>query len=209
MIPLLPTPLLMLLCLVAATLLGAGIGACLWHLRIASRHARTLQALRESGARERRALDAIVARERESASVRHTEERRRTARERERAEQTIIRHEALAVHAREQARRIGLLEAEVLGLEGRHMQLQRDLASDRAGRWREASFARSPEPPRDDERLPVLNRRVGGVVADDALRPAGEELDIPALAESELPDAVDDLEFDLLDTRNLFDDADG
>jgi len=184
--PLLPTPLLTLFCLLAATLLGAGIGACLWHLRLVSRHVRTLRELREDAERERQ----------------------RTAREQARAEQAIVRHDALAAHAREQERRLGSLEAELLDLKGRSTRTQRDLAGERTGRARGAERPRPSAVLLSDDHLPVLKRRVGR--AEHAARsPADTALGPPEPAESRLSEAAEEPELDLLDTRKLFGDADG
>lgn len=204
----LPPTTLLTLCLLAATLLGAGIGACLWHLRSAALVREALETARRESAAEREALEATLAREREGIALKHAEARDAVARARERAERVQARHDTLAVHAREQGRRIDALEAEVLAYEARHVKLQSDLASDRAGRRRPLDAERASAARRDEDELPVLNRRVRGPESASGF-PIGSDLEIPALSESELPEESDELALELLDTRNLFPDNDG
>ena len=192
-----PTPLL-LLCLLAATRLGAGIGACLWHLRLERRHARDLRRVRDGAAREREALEAVAARERESASLKHEQQSRRVRQEHERAERALARQEALVAGTRERDRRIEVLEAEVLGLEERLARARVETSPGGAGR---PTVSRVGE-----DRLPVLKRRVGRAsppspasgVASGSLGTFGDDLEIPPLSESELPDTVDELALELL-----------
>jgi len=63
-VTLLPSTIALLLCLLVATLLGAGIGACLWHLRLARRHDSAVQRLSRSGEREREALATMLSQQR-------------------------------------------------------------------------------------------------------------------------------------------------
>ena len=196
----LPPTMLLLVCLLAATLLGVGIGACLWHLRLARRHAKALGRVRKAAERERRAFDATLAQEREMATLKHEQERRRTRKEHERAERALARHEALAAQEREQGRRIDRLESEALVLEERRSARRRDARADR-GEEERPIVNRVGE-----ERLPVLNRRVGGrrlSARGGGALPLENDLDIPTLAESELPEDVDELALELLDADDL------
>ena len=187
------------LCLIAATLLGAGIGACLWHLRSAARVARALADARRSADAERAALETTFARERESIAAKHARAHELVSRARAHVERARGGRDTLAARTREQARRVESLEAEVRAHEARRAAPRRDPADG-------AHRARVPA----DEAVPVLSRRVRGgpAAAADAPSPfpLGSDLDIPALAESELPEPTDDLALDLLDTKDLFDD---
>ena len=204
---------LLTFCLLVATLLGAVMGASLWHLRLGERHRRALEMLRERGERERDAFEALVAREREKHALRQDEDRLEIAHERERAGNAVARHDALLARAREQARRVERLQGEMLALEERHIGLQRELAGARATIGSRKVAVRRPEradAPGDDD-LPVLGRRVRRRAGSaSASFPIGGDLDIPTLDESELPDAAEaeDVAFELLDTGNLFPDTD-
>ena len=236
-----PTTLFML-CLIAATLLGAGIGACLWQLRSASRVDRVLASARREADAEREALDAMLREERGGAALERAEMLDAVERAHAQAERDRTRHDTLAVHAREQGRRIDALEAEVVAYEARRSVHRHDgpvAPSGPAGGHPGTSAARPSNGAHDDSDLPVLNRRVRGAGVNggapfDPLRsvprsavavgvaasgtltgafrepafPIEGDLDIPALAESELPDAADDRALGLLDTRNLFPDTD-
>lgn len=196
-----PSTIPLLLTLIAATLLGAGIGACLWHLRLARRHRRSLERLRLSAEKERAALGVMLERERDRAMLKLEELTGRARRERERADRATSRGEALLARERERVRRVERLEADVLALEKRLAERGAE-ASDEARHsplvLRHRAFG--------DERLPVLRRRAGSASPDDdgslslAAELARDERDIPPFAESELPDSVDDLVTELLDT---------
>ena len=210
----LETPMTLLtFCLLAATLLGAVMGASLWHLRLGGRQRRALETLREGGERERDAFEALVAQEREKHALRQHEDRLEIARERERAERAVARHDALLVRAREGARRVERLQGEMLALEERHLELQRELAGARAtigSRKVGGAWSGHAGVPGDEERSMLGRRARRHAGSASASFPIGGDLDIPTLDESELPDAAeaDDVAFELLDTGNLFPDTD-
>ena len=199
---LLPSTIPLLLALIAATLLGAGIGACLWHLRLVPRHRRVLERLRRSAEKERAALGAMLERERDHAMLKQEELTGRVRKERERADRAASRGEALVARERERVRRIERLEADVLALEKRlaaRPTVALDGARDSPLVLRHRAFG--------EDRLPVLRRRVGGGTSIDgggslalAAELVRDERNIPPFAESELPDSVDDLVTELLDT---------
>ena len=199
---LLPSTIPLLLVLIAATLLGAGIGGCLWHLRLVPRHRRALERLRLSAEKERAALGAMLERERDHATLRQEELTGRARKERERADRAASRGEALVARERERVRRVERLEADVLALEKRLAARRTEALDDSRDSplvLRHRAFG--------EERLPVLRRRVGGGASADgggslalAAELVRDERAIPPFAESELPDSVDDLVTELLDT---------
>ena len=198
---LLPSTIPLLLTLIAATLLGAGIGVCLWHLRLARRHRRSLERLQLSAEKERAALGAMLEQERDRAMLKLEELTGRARKERERADRAASRNEVLVARERERVRRVERLEADVLALEKRLAARGADAsgeARDSPLVLRHRAFG--------EERLPVLRRRAGSASFDDGgslalvAELARDERDIPPLAESELPDSVDDLVIELLDT---------
>jgi len=214
----LPPTLLLTLSLLAATVLGGGIGACLWHLRSAKRLEQVRQAARRRFVSERGALDTILARERESAMLKRAEAHESVAHAREETARLQARHDRLVEHAREQGRRMAALEARILVHEKRREKPGRVPAG---GREERHPAGRPPANTRlgpgiaereagriDDDDLPILNRRVGSRPVPGKRRSVGGKLDLPTLAESELPREADKLALELLDTRDLFPDRD-
>lgn len=137
--------------------------------------------------------------------------------------------ETLQVHAGLQAQRLSKLDAELHVAEEKCIRLERDFASFKANKLREVRMLKvNSDEWLDNEELPVLSKKVEqsktGDVGADSFFDAGltsksprlssadieadpdltqpiiaSELDIPSLAESELPDSVDALEFELVD----------
>ena len=125
--------------------------------------------------------------------------------------QANAQQDALAVHSRLQAQRIASLEASLLAAEERGLRLQRDFESYKTHKQQELDISRrlvneervneQQVGERADNDLPVLNKRVADVIAPPAASVQAiqnmleQELNIPALAESELPGSIDDIDF--------------
>ena len=88
-----------MLCMLAATVLGATVGACLWHLRSASRFRRALGDVRRRAEAERRRLEAAFGEERERAAARHAEVLATLARTHDQAERARARQLAEIVNS--------------------------------------------------------------------------------------------------------------
>ncbi len=129
-------------------------------------------------------------------------------------------HEALQLHARLQAQRVQTLTSEVNVAEENYIILQSEFANYKANKLREVRMLKvTSDEWMDNKELPVLSKRVmqpSGVVQSSQDRQLsydnrantnlsqpiiGSELDIPSLAESELPDSVEDLEFELFESE--------
>lgn len=133
--------------------------------------------------------------------------------------QLAAQQETLQAHADLQSQRVEKLTSELHASEEKCIRLQRDFASFKANKLREVSMLKvSAEEWVDNEELPVLNKKVEQIAAHSAdleqLDPDGDqseldqsqpiissELDIPSVAEFELPDSVEELEF-VLDKDN-------
>ncbi len=128
-------------------------------------------------------------------------------------------HEALQLHARLQAQRVQTLTSEVNVAEENYIILQSEFANYKANKLREVRMLKvTSDEWMDNKELPVLSKRVmqpSGVVQSSQDRQLSydnrassnlsqpliaSELDIPSLAESELPDSVEDLEFELFES---------
>ncbi len=145
---------------------------------------------------------------------------------RDKHSQLAAQQEALQVHSGLQAKKISKLNAELHAAEEKSIRLERDFASFKASKLREVRMLKAnPDEWLDNEELPVLNKKVqrgrrSELIASsrslldnpldspetpvpdmDQTQPIiASELDIPSLAESELPDSVEELEFELVDT---------
>lgn len=113
------------------------------------------------------------------------------------------------------------MKAELASLQAKHERLTRDFASYKTSKHRELELARQSTGFDDSlDSVPTLRRRVEGAqlqAGSDVARRVGassrgannpkksaplskrisRELEIPALAESELPESLDDLEFEM------------
>ncbi|MFK8079148.1 MAG: hypothetical protein AB8B97_02590 [Granulosicoccus sp.] len=131
------------------------------------------------------------------------------------------RERALEAHSRQQAERIQGLETELTLLEEKQLHLRREFASYKSNKRRELELAKNSNGQRDViPPLPTLSRKIDSgfgllrtsssfyepgrgdsgsfVDQDDVLgHPLSGEIEIPALAESELPDSVDELDLDV------------
>ena len=151
-----------------------------------------------------------------------TNQRNSLAQATEQAQKALKREAALELHSQLQAQRIQSLESQVASYEDQQIRLKRDFASYKSNKSRELELARNKSDAWSGiNELPVLQRRIvepaarrgfqspdpsagkGAVSRVSQRNPSGlssplsRELEIPALAESELPDSVDDLEFDM------------
>jgi len=133
--------------------------------------------------------------------------------------QLAAQQETLQAHADLQSQRVEKLTSELHASEEKCIRLQRDFASFKANKLREVNMLKvSADEWADNEELPVLNKKVEQLAAHSAdleeLDPDDEhseldqsqpiissELDIPSVAEFELPDSVEELEF-VLDKDN-------
>ena len=208
--------------LVGAALLGLIIGICLYRLRAMRQHYREHQ-------QHQHKLDscnseiATLLTERDTALQQLSAENESAIKAREKTLQAVAQHDALQVHSRLQAQRLATMETEVLTVEERIIRIQSDFANYKANKFRELQMLRKQASLEVSvNELPVLNKRVAsypdtpaialasgpvllaapaverGVVADRRSLIA-HELDIPSLVESELPDSVDALDFELID----------
>jgi len=127
--------------------------------------------------------------------------------------QLAAQQETLKAHANLQASRMEKLTSELHASEEKCIRLQRDFASYKANKLREVRMLKvGADEWLDNEELPVLNKKVEQMTAHSAaVEPLGSdddqsdldqsqpiisnELDIPSLAEFELPDSVEELEF--------------
>ena len=140
----------------------------------------------------------------------------------DRANSALKKEESLELHAQFLSQRIQSLESQVSAYEEQQIRLQRDFATYKSNKARELELARiKPESWSQAGHLPVLNKRIpqddpqispsfsrSQAPVPSSLRarthtklslPLSQELDIPSLAESELPDSVEELEFELAD----------
>lgn len=148
---------------------------------------------------------------------------------RDKHSQLTAQQETLQVHSGLQEQRVSKLKAELHVAEEKCIRLERDFASFKANKLREVRMLKvNSDEWLDNEELPVLskkveqtklnqtgssatldsgftNKKTRGSADDfetdpDLTQPIiASELDIPSLAESELPDSVDALEFELVD----------
>jgi len=130
--------------------------------------------------------------------------------------QLAAQQETLQAHANLQAKRMEKLTSELHASEEKCIRLQRDFASFKANKLREVRMLKvSADEWLDNEELPVLNKKVEQLaVHTAAIEPLesyddqdeldqsqpiiSNELEIPSLAEFELPDSVEELEFVLV-----------
>lgn len=130
--------------------------------------------------------------------------------------QLAAQQETLQVHTSMQAQRVEKLTSELHASEEKCIRLQRDFASFKANKLREVRMLKvTTDDWIDNEELPVLNKKVERITAHianvepmesddytpelDQTQPIiTSELDIPSLAESELPDSVEALQFELV-----------
>jgi len=143
---------------------------------------------------------------------------------REEHSQLAAQQEALQVHSGWQAKRLSKMDAELHAAEEKCILLERDFASFKAHKLREVRMLKvNPDEWLDNEELPVLNKKVqktgdsslehlnpgytdvsdAAPSLDDTQPIIASELDIPSLAESELPDSVEELEFELFDVSEI------
>jgi len=126
--------------------------------------------------------------------------------------QLAAQQETLKAHANLQSARMEKLTSELHASEEKFIRLQRDFASFKANKLREVRMLKvNADDWLDNEELPVLNKKVEQLSAHSAaIEPLeldddhadldqsqpiiSNDLDIPSLAEFELPDSVEDLE---------------
>ncbi len=204
----------LLLVLLAASVLGIVIGACVAYLRsvkqakvIHAAHAHSVKKLR----RDKEEMETALGHTQTALEA----ERKRTSKSSDKESQLSAQQDAMQVHARLQAQRVNTLEAELREAEEKSIRLARDFASFKANKLREVRMLKvNRDEWLDNEELPVLSKKVE--LSDDIDMPSSsasrirvkasrvaqsqpiiaKELDIPSLAESELPDSVEELEFD-------------
>lgn len=216
------TPRILLGFLIATTVLGAMIGFCISQISVKRRARRVIETMRDELAMEKKAADSDLQMARESIEVL----RSTLDAQQETVSTATQREEALETHSQLQAQRIHSLEAQVASYEDQQIRLQRDFASYKSNKSRELEVARNtPESWSEAGKLPILSRRIDEVESeaepaktaplyvkqpdgekgrgnrrrDSLSQPLSRELDIPSLAESELPDSVDELDFELTD----------
>ncbi len=219
------SPIALFFSLIAVTLLGIIMGYCLGLLRSKRRARQAIQAARRDLTQSRSSLDTDL----NSARTVIMDQRQALALERERTEKALKRESALELHSQLQAQRIQTLESQVRSYEDQQIRLKRDFASYKSNKSRELELAKNkPDAWSSANELPVLQKRivdpaarrdrqahVQGIEparkeADQAAHgsqrtgrglssPLSRELEIPALSEAELPDSLEDLDFELVD----------
>ncbi len=188
----LPQKLLFLLAIL--TLLGIVIGYCIALIRAKHAARKAIELVRLELTQEQHA----VASELQTATDR-AQQLRQDAGQDDDASQ--------ATNPDEQAAHIEALEAQIAILEDKQLRLQRDFASYKTTKTRQLELARSASLTlADTHDLPTLSRRVepgNGAMRirrDELDHSLTSNLDIPTLAESELSDSWDEVEFDFVDT---------
>ena len=206
----------LLFVLVLVAVLGIAIGAALLHIKAI--HFKNKQAQHHRVSTEK-LRDQLAELEHRHAALERAEgaENQLLSIAKNKEDQASAQQDALQVHSRLQAQRISSLEASLLAAEERGLRLQRDFESYKTHKQQELEMSRRllneqhvgkqrqgehPGNERTDSNLPVLNKRVADVVVPPAASVQAiqamleQELDIPALAESELLGSINDIDFD-------------
>lgn len=212
------SPVSLLASLAGVTFLGGVMGYCVALLR-SKRRARLVV---HNARAELAKCQAMAASELQSTQTLLTDQRSTLDRTTEQAKRALKREAALELHAQLQAQRIQTLESQVASYEDQQIRLKRDFASYKSNKSRELELARNkPDAWSGINELPVLQKRIvepggkrnsqlqtpkAGTSTNSRVpprnpsglsSPLSRELEIPSLAESALPDSVDDLEFEL------------
>lgn len=212
------SPISLLSSLVGVTVLGAVMGYCIALLQAKRRARLAIHKVRSELARSQTTAEG----ERLSTQTLLTDQRSTLAQATEQAQLAVKREAALELHSQLQAQRIQTLESQVASYEDQQIRLKRDFASYKSNKSRELELAKNkPDAWSGINELPVLQKRivepagkrvfhshaphagVSNVSRVSPRNPSGlssplsRELEIPSLAESALPDSVDDLEFEL------------
>ncbi len=191
-----PTKLLVLLAVL--TLSGIVIGYCIALLRAKHSARKAIELVRLELTQERRAVESDL------QMAKNAIQKQRLS-----GSDDSSLSQPTGKHSDSQAAYIESLETQVAVLEDKQLRLQRDFASYKSTKTRQLELARSASPTlADSYDLPTLSRKVEPVAGSmrarraDLTLPLTSDLDIPSLAESELPDSVDALEFDLADSAS-------
>lgn len=212
------SPISLLASLAGVTLLGAVMGYCVALLRAKRRARRTIHNMRSELARSQTTAEGKLL----STQTLHTDQRSTPAQATEQPQRVLKREAALELHSQLQAQRIQTLESQVASYEDQQIRLKRDFASYKSNKSRELELAKNkPDAWSGINELPILQKRIvepagrrgpkapvpktgtSNVPRVSQRNPSGlssplsRELEIPSLAESALPDSVDDLEFEL------------
>lgn len=215
------SPMSLLSSLVAVTLLGGVMGYCVALLRAKRRIRLAMHHMRSELIKNQTTAEGELL----STQTLLTNQRNSLAKATEQAQKALKREAALELHSQLQAQRIQTLESQVASYEDQQIRLKRDFASYKSNKSRELELARNkPDAWSGINELPVLQKRIvetaakrgsqpptantarSGVSRVSTRNPSGlssplsRELEIPSLAESELPDSVDDLEFDMAES---------
>ena len=207
--------------LVAVTLLGGVMGYCVALLRARRRIRLALHNLRSELLKNQTTAEGELL----STQAMLINQRNSLAQATEKAQKALKREAALELHSQLQAQRIQTLESQVASYEDQQIRLKRDFASYKSNKSRELELAKNkPDAWSGINELPVLQKRIvepaakrgsqspaldagkGAVSRVSSRNPRGlssplsRELEIPSLAESALPDSVDDLEFDMAES---------
>ena len=211
-------PTMLLVLLAVLTVLGAIIGYCVALIRVKRLARKVIDETRLELNREKSAAqsDLLAARNK-------IDTLRASAQQLPVAKKSVMdREKVLQQHSQRQAKRIKTLQAQLTSLEAQQAKVQQDFANYKINKASELELAREASASlSENEMLPTLSRRVSPpsalhANAGDLLPPLERstvelswrkhdelsnlltpELDIPSLAESELSDSVDELEFDL------------
>lgn len=172
--------------LIAAAFLGVLIGLSGMRLLEARRQKEAYNSLNNSIQKLTVERDSLRAEKSRMMQVIESEKKLATL-VRGKHSQMIAQQETLEVHTGLQSQRLAKLDAKLHAAEEKNARLEREFASFKLNKLRELSMLKdNPEDWSDSEDLtqPII----------------ASELDIPSLAESELPDSVEELEFELADS---------
>lgn len=211
-------PVMLVVLLGVLTVLGGIMGYCVAQIRVKRLAHQAIDEARREFQQEQPGAQPDL------QTARNKIDSLRSSAQRASAEKKSVvgRENALQRRAQQQARRIKALEAQLATLDMQKAKVQQDFANYKINKVREMELARAASgSPADTDDLPTLSRRVEpalvrrasvGVSVPNISRSATElpccrgdelknalspDMDIPSLAESELPDSVDELAFDL------------
>lgn len=202
--------------LLAAAFLGVIIGLSCMRLLEARRQKEAYNSLNKSIQKLTVERDSLNAEKSRMLQLLESEKKLGTL-VRSKHSQMIAQQETLEVHTGLQSQRLAKLDAKLHAAEEKNVRLERDFASFKANKMREfqmlkanpAGWSDVDESSISDGHASIANeqdqlhsaRSEYEVISADLTQPIiASELDIPSIAESELPDSVEELEFELAES---------
>lgn len=182
--------------LMAAALLGLLIGLCIMRLLAIRRQKQAYNSMNKSIKKLAVERDSLKAEKSRMMQVLESEKKLGSL-VRGKHSQMIAEQEALEVHTGLQSQRLAKLDEKLRKAEEKNEHLEREFASFKANKMRELRMLKAnPE----QNPLSTASHEPDEISADLTQPIIASELDIPSLAESELPDSVDELAFELADS---------